>query len=71
MNQSQITYLERSGVRSFVASVSGHPRAKPASAPVPMNLSQIAHRSRSGVRSFVASVSGHPRAKPASRPPLQ
>jgi hypothetical protein len=72
MNQGQITYHERSGVRSFAAPVSGHPRSKPASgSPATMNLSQITHRSRSDVRSFAAPVSGHPGSKPASRHPLQ
>jgi hypothetical protein len=44
--------------RSRVASVSGHPRVKPASR-TPLQ------------RSRVAPVSGHPRVKPASRTPLQ
>ena len=71
MNQGQITYLERSGVRSFAASVSGHPGSKPASAPVTIDQGQITPPKRSGVRSRLASVSGHPGAKPASRHPLQ
>ena len=44
--------------RSQVASVSGHPRFKPASR-IPVQ------------RSRLALVSGHPRFKPASRTPVQ
>jgi hypothetical protein len=71
MNQGQITYHERSGVRSRLTSVSGHPGSKPASAPVTINQGQITPPKRSGVRSRLTSVSGHPGSKPASRHPLQ
>ncbi len=71
VNQSRTTQPKESGVRSFAASISGHPRYKPASRPVTVNQSRTTQPKESGVRSFAASVSGHPRYKPASRSPLQ
>ena len=57
--------------RRRVAPGSGHPRVKPASAPVTVNQSRTTPPRGSGMRSFAAPISGHPGYTPASRTPLQ